>query len=152
MSKRVRHDAPLRALLQRIVADRACGLQRRIDVAGIEKLPALLGMICPNAGIAIRLQFDPHLDAVGPGLSAGGLLGGLRLRQGAEQVLHVVADLVRDHIGLREFACLALATVEARLDLAKKRRVEIDAAVGRTIERSRRGLREAAAALLGIGE
>src|SRR5450759_5135527 len=152
VGKRVRHDASLRALLQRVVADRAGGLQRGIDVAGIEELFALLGMVGPYAGVAIRLQFDPHLDAVGGGLVAGGALSGLRLGQGAEQVLHVVTDLVRDHIGLREFAGVAGATVKARLDLTKKRRVEIDAAVGRTIKRPHRRLREAAAALLRAGE
>jgi hypothetical protein len=84
--------------------------------------------------------------------AAGGPLRGLRFRQSAEQVLHVVADLVRDHIGLREFARVALATAKACLDLTKKRRVEIDAPVGRAIKRSHRGLREAAAALLRTGE
>ena len=113
---------------------------------------ALLGMVCPYAGVAIRLQFDSHLNAVGDGLVAGGALRGLRLGQSAEQVLHVVADLVRDHIGLREFAGVAGATVKARLDLTKKRRVEIDAPVGRTIKRPHRRLREAAAALLRAGE
>src|ERR1019366_5520612 len=148
VGKRVRHDAPLRTLLQRVVADRTGGLQRRIDVAGIEEMFALLGMVCPYAGVAIRLQFDSHLNAVGGGLVAGGPLRGLRLGQSAEQVLHVVTDLMRDHIGLREFAGVALATVKARLDLTKKRRVEIDAPVGRTIKRPHRRLREAAAALL----
>src|ERR1700690_827178 len=42
VGKRVRHDASLRVFLQRVVADRAGGLQRRIDVAGIEELFALL--------------------------------------------------------------------------------------------------------------
>src|ERR1035441_7282868 len=125
VGKRVRHDAPLRTLLQRVVADRTGGLQRRIDVAGIEELFALLGMVCPYAGVAIRLQFDSHLDTVGGGLVAGGPLRGLRLGQSAEQVLHVVTDLMRDHIGLREFAGVAGATVKARFDLTKKRRVEI---------------------------
>src|ERR1019366_7633900 len=67
-------------------------------------------------------------------------------------VLHVVTDLMRDHIGLREFAGVALATVKARLDLAKKRRVEINAAIARAVERPHRRLREAAAALLRAGE
>src|SRR5664279_5108312 len=152
VGKRVRYDASLRALLQRVVADRAGGLQRRIDVAGIEELFALLGMVGPYAGVAIGLQFDAHLDAVGGGLVAGGALRGLRLGQRAQQVLHVVADLVRDHIGLREFAGVAGATVKARFDLTKKRRVEIDAAVARAVERPHRRLREAAAALLRAGE
>src|SRR5664279_2092133 len=35
VGERVRHDAPLRALLQRVVADRAGSLQRGVDIAGI---------------------------------------------------------------------------------------------------------------------
>src|SRR5476649_633233 len=42
VGKRVRHDTPLHLFLQRVVADGARGLQRRVDVTGIEKLPALL--------------------------------------------------------------------------------------------------------------
>ena len=62
----------------------------------------------PDAGEAIGLQLDPHLNAVGLGLAARRLLLLLHLRQDAEQVLHVMADLVRDHIGLRELARRAM--------------------------------------------
>ncbi len=89
----------------------------------------LLGMVRPDAGIAIGLQFNAHLKPVGGDLAACGLLRGLLLRQGAEQILHVMADLVRDHISLREFAGVARATMEARLDLFEERGVEIDALV-----------------------
>ena len=79
------------------------------------------------------------------------LLRVLRLRQDAEQVLHVVADLVRDHIGLGEFAGLAAAALEAHLHVAEERGVEIDAPVARAIERPHRRLRIAAAARLAAG-
>ncbi len=59
-----------------------------------------------------------------------------------------MADLVRDHIGLGEFARLAAAAAEARLHIVEERGVEIDALVGRAIKRTHRRLREAAAALL----
>ena len=44
---------------------------------------------------------------VGCRLALRGLLLLLHPRQDAEQVLHVMADLVGDHIGLRELAGLA---------------------------------------------
>src|SRR5450759_2714988 len=91
-------------------------------------------MMCPDAGETVGLQFDPHLDAVRRHLVAGGALLGLRLRQYAEQVLHMVADLVRNHIGLGEFASLAAATAKAHAHVAEERSVEINALVGRTIE------------------
>ena len=54
----------------------------------------------------------------------------LHLGQDAELVLHVMADLVRDHIGLRKFARArsGIAAVETPLDLAEERGVEIDLA------------------------
>ena len=71
----------------------------------------------------------------------------LRLGQDAEQVLHVMADLVRDHVGLRELARLAadVAAAESGRDLIEERGVEIDLLVGRAIERPHGGLRRAAA-------
>src|ERR1700719_1985640 len=61
-----------------------------------------------------------------------------------------MADLVGDHIGLRELAGLALAAAEAGLDLAEKRGVQIDLLVAWTIEGAHRALRRAAARRLGL--
>jgi hypothetical protein len=75
-------------------------------------------------------------------------LRALRLRQHTEQVRHMVADLVRDHIGFREIAGLTAAAVKARFDLAEERGIEINALVARAIEWSHRRPRETIAALL----
>ena len=48
------------------------------------------------------------------------LLRALRLVEDAELILHVMADLMRDHISLREFAGLAGAAAEAAFDLAEE--------------------------------
>src|SRR5262249_52162333 len=79
--------------------------------------------------------------------AAGGGLRLPRLGQNTEQVLHVMSDLVRDHVGLRKLACLAadVATVETRRDLIEERGVEIDLAVSGTVERSHGALRFSAA-------
>ena len=88
---------------------------------GIDEALALSSeRLAQTPAIAVGLQLDPApADRVGLCLAAGRLLRRLRLRQDAEQVLHVMADLVRDHIGLREFAGIAGAAAEARLDLRK---------------------------------
>src|SRR5262249_52499732 len=62
------------------------------------------------------------------------------------EILHVMADLMCDHIGLREPARSAIAATEARLDLPEERRVEVDLLVRRAIEWAHRALRQTAAA------
>ena len=56
-----------------------------------------------------------------------------------------MADLVGDHIGLRELAGLAVAAFEAGLDLAKERGIEIDLLIDRAVERPHRARGRAAA-------
>src|SRR5262249_4596102 len=75
-----------------------------------------------------------------------------RLRQDAEQVLHVVADLVRDHVGLREPAGLAadVATAKARRNLIEEGGIEVDLLIGRAIERAHGALRHPAAIGAGL--
>src|SRR5688572_2969052 len=134
----------LRALLQHVVADCGGSLHRRLDVAGLHDLPALFGVVSPHAREAVGLQLDSHLELVRFRPRARALLGLLHPRQNPEQVLHVMADLVRDHIGLRELAGLAAAAAEAPFEVAKERRVEIDLAARWTIERTHGALRRTA--------
>ena len=149
----VGHDVALASPLQTVIADRGRGLHGRLDVAGLDQSPLLLRVVRPHAGEAVGLQFDPHLELVGLGLVQAALHL-LHLRQDAEQVLHVVSDLVRDHVGLGELAALAadLAAAETSLEVLEERGVEIDLPIVRTIERSHRGLREPARRARGAGE
>ena len=73
----------------------------------------------------------------------------LHLRQQSELVLNVVADLVSNHIGLRELAGLApdVASAEAPLKVLKEACIEVDLLVIRTIERTHCGLRKPTAGL-----
>src|SRR5665811_384634 len=89
-------------------------------------------MMRPYAGETVGLQLDPHLDAVGLYLVAGGALLGLHLRQDAEKVLHMMTYLMRDHVGVGEFAGLATAAFETHAHIVEKRGVEIDAPVSYT--------------------
>src|SRR5215475_2927904 len=143
--KRIGNDVALSLLLQHVVANGRCGLQCGLDIARLEELPFLLRAVCPYACKAVRLQFDTHLDLVGLGPTHAALHL-LHLWQDANDVLHMVTDLVGDDIGLRKLARLAAdrATSEARLDLTKERRVEVDLLVVRAIERSHRRLRQSA--------
>ena len=75
----------------------------------------------PHAGIAIGLKFDLDLDRIAFGLARAGLQL-VRLVERALQVLDVMADLVRDDIGLREVARRA----EALRQLVEEARVEIN--------------------------
>src|SRR6185295_5808110 len=122
----VGHDVAPRLLLQTVIADRRGGLQRGLDVTCLDQiLPVLPGVIGPYAGETVGLELDLHLEPVCVGLAHAALLR-LHLRQDAELVLHMMADLVRDHVGLRELAGRAIAAAEAAFELAEERRVEID--------------------------
>src|SRR4029079_15922127 len=119
----------------------------RLDVARLQRVPTLVGMVRPDTGEAVSLQFNPHLDAIRFRAVADPTLRFLRLRQDTEQILHVVSDLVRDHIGFGKFAGLAAAPTEANLHVAAERGIEIDTPVVRAVERTHRRLRESATAL-----
>src|SRR5258706_1531009 len=94
----------------------------------------------PDASITVGLQLERDGIAVRLGAARGALFGPARGIPGTKQLLHVMADLMRDHIGLRKIPRRA----EARRQLVEELQVEIDALVTRTIERSHRGLTEAA--------
>ena len=71
------------------------------------------------------------------------------LASSAEQVLHVVAVLVRDHVGLRERATLR---AELRLELVEEAEIDVHALIGRAVERSDRRRRRAAPGVHLAGE
>src|SRR5258708_21794337 len=101
-------------------------------------------MVGPHAGEAVGLQLDAYLGCIALA-RAHALLRLLHLRQNAEEVLHVMPDLVGDDVGLRELASLAAAAAEAVLQIVEERSVEINALILRAVEWSHGGLRETAA-------
>jgi hypothetical protein len=102
-----RHPA-LRAGLDPVVADRGGRVQRVVDVRlgdRLEQRPAVGAggrrrVLRPDAGVAVGLQLQPHRSALRTGPAADPV-------GGAEQVLDVVAVLVRDHVPLCERATWA---------------------------------------------
>src|SRR5215831_5321009 len=100
----------------------------------------------PHAREAVGLQLDPHLQLIAVDL-VHALLQLLYLGQDTEQVLHVMPDLVGNHVGFRELARLAAGIAGAKppLQVLKEGRIEINLAIVRTVEWPHSGLCEAAA-------
>ena len=73
---------------------------------GCRRVLHLVVEVRPHAGQAVGLQLHAHLQLRWPSRSSPARLLqlGLHLVGDAEQLLHVMADLVRDHVGLGEVA------------------------------------------------
>ena len=146
MVEGVGHDIALGALLQRIVADLAGGVQRLLQVALFQK-PFLGGEMPPDPGEAIGLELDADRHLVG--LDLAHLLAHLvELRQHADQVLHVMAHLVGKNIGLREIARGAEAVRQFVIEIE----VDIKLLVAGAVKRSGRRTRRAAGRAYRAGE
>src|SRR5882724_9179678 len=52
MGKAVRHHPTLRTPLQRVITDRGGSAQRGLDITGLQQMPALIGLVGPDAGEA----------------------------------------------------------------------------------------------------
>jgi hypothetical protein len=86
-------------------------------------------------------------------LARRGLLHLRHARKNAELILHVMADLVGNHVGLGELAGVAVRTAaELVLQIVEERGIEVDALIARAVERSHGRLREGAWRRLGARE
>src|SRR3546814_11551078 len=93
--------------------------------ASITGCPALWRARRPDAGVAIGLQLHADLQRVALGLRSARLCLADLVRNAADR-LAMVADLVRDDIGLRGVARGA----ELAVPFAEEGGVEIDALIG----------------------
>ena len=139
MGKAVRYHAPLALLLQTVVADGFGSVQRLLQIAGFQNI-LLLHIMAPDAGEAVRLQLHLHRQTVGFGLG-GMLLLLANFRLNAQQFLHVVAHLMSNDVPLSKVAVGA----QFIFHLIVEGQVDIDRAVGRTVERPHHRLTGAAA-------
>src|SRR5262245_4379045 len=141
MGESVGHDIALAAPLQSIIADGRSRLHGRLDIAGLDEAPLLLRVVRPHPGKAVGLQLDPNLELIAFD-RVHAALRFLHLGQDSEQILHVVVDLVRDHVGLGELAAFAssIAAAETSLEVLKECGVEIDLPIVWTIEWTHGGL------------
>ena len=124
MGEAVGHDMALAALLQGIVADAGSSTQRLLDIARFQHAQHLFGIVAPDAGKAVGLQFEPHGQGIGLAFRQAGL-SLLDRTEHPHQVLHVVADLMTDDVG----PCEVAAGAQPALELVEETQVEVDAAV-----------------------
>src|SRR5580700_6875564 len=140
VGERVRHDVTLHLLLQAVVADGGGRLHGLIDVAGLEEgelglLAIPLLPVRPQSGEAVSLQLDADLKPIRLSLARSRFLRVGDAGQYAQFILHMMADLVGDHVGLRELTSLAVgAPAELVLQIVKEGSVEIDALIVRAVE------------------
>ena len=135
-------DVALSALLDRVVADLRGGVQAFLDIARFEDLALAIGEAGPDAGEAVRLKLESHGEGIGFAL-AGAALTRLDLAHNAEQVLHVMADFVGNHIGLSKIP----GGFETVMEFTKESEVDINFLVVAAIEGSSGGLRKTAGRL-----
>ena len=135
----LRHDVPLRTALNHVVPDRRRGPQPFLDVARLQDLPLLVGVMRPHPGQAVGLEL--HQDRQGVRLlRARPPPHAMDLLRDPQQVLDVMAHLVGDDVRLREVPRRS----EALVELPEEREVDVDLAVLRTVEGPHRRLTHAA--------
>ena len=117
------------ARLEPVVAHRLRRRDGLLHVAALE-VAGLVDRVGPHAGVAVGLQLEAHRQVVGLVGILALELAHLAARAGL--VLHVVAHLVRDHVGPGEVAGRA----ELALHVAVEGQVEVDALVGGAVERT----------------
>ena len=93
MRKGLRHDMPLRLFLQAIITDGRGCVQRLFNITLLQYVAAAIGMVTPETGKAIGLQFKLYRQFIGARL-AKSLLCLPDLGTGAKQVLHVMTDFM----------------------------------------------------------
>src|SRR5262245_15229659 len=136
----LRSDVALRHALEAVVADRRRRPQALFGIARLEE-SLLRAAMAPDPGEAVGLELEGDGELVALSLSDA-LAQGAHLLLDPEKVLDVMADLVSDHVGLREVPGAAHA-----VELVEEGKVEIDRAVERAVEGSRSGGPVAAAGL-----
>ena len=90
-----------------VVADRRGGVERLARCrarSGCRGSPVSYGVRCPYAGVAVRLQLEPHGALSGPVVPCA-------WSSAALQILDVVAVLVRQDVGLGERPALGAERV-----------------------------------------
>lgn len=86
-------------LLQAIISNSRCRAKPLLEITRFNQVPFVLGMMAPDTGITIGLEF--HSDRERVSFHLGYLsLKAMYLFGDAKEILHVMADLMGDHIGL----------------------------------------------------
>ena len=119
-----RDNIPSRFFCETVIAD---GRRRPVKLdryRRIKEVKLLLSPSCPHASQTIGLQFHAHLQAVLLGLARRCLLRLRGLGKNSKLALHMMADLVRNHIGFGKIQGLAVsATAKLVLEILEKNEV-----------------------------
>lgn len=146
MGPQVGADLAALVALDGVVADGAGGLQGVGDLLLGERLEdrvgALVGVVSPDACVAVGLQLDLHGVGIGAGLVVVGAA------EGALELLDVVRELVCHDVLLGQRPTAAAHALE----LVEEGDVVVGVLVGGAVERAGRRRRVAAAGLRGSGE
>lgn len=130
VGKGVRPHLATGLALQVVIADGIGGVQRLLQITRLQPLQTPLGVVRPNSGQAVGLQLLAHQQAVVAFEALATLAGGTDPGRDAEQRLHVMADLMGDHIGLGKVA----GGGEAGFQFAEEAKVEIDLPIPRAVK------------------
>src|SRR3954470_24134490 len=136
MRERVDVYVPRLLLLNPVIADRGCRVQCFVDITLLQA-SARLGRLRPHAGVTVSLQLQTDGELVG-----FRSIRFLRLPHAlisADEMLHMMSELMRDYISLGEISRRS----EALPELVKKSEIEVDALIDGTIKRTHSGLRGA---------
>src|SRR5574343_1132685 len=139
VGERLGHHGAAAGALQRVVADLRGRVHGFLHVALLQDRAGILGVVGPHTGETVGLQFQTHGQAVVFGL-ADAAAHLVHLGADAQQVLHVVAQLVGDHVGLGEVARRAEAALEGFVEA----QIDVHLLVGRAVERPHGRLARAA--------
>jgi hypothetical protein len=142
VSEGVGHDVSLRLFLKPVVSDGVGGSHRLLNIALFEKVFHALGMMGPDAGEVVGLEFEADGEFVVFGFAYAALYL-VHLVGDAEEVLHVMTDFVGDDVGLGK------VTRGAQLisEIAIEAEIDVDFLIGRAIERAGLGTGEATTGL-----
>ena len=135
MGERIRRDVSPGSSLQAVVADGARGVECLFDVTLLEDPTRPVGVISPDAGQAVGLQFEQDRKTVSLVLSDPAPQG-VDLVRNPQKILDVVSDLVGNHIGLGKVA----RCTKPVLQILKKTQVDVDLLVARAVKRPHGGL------------
>jgi hypothetical protein len=134
--------------LHRIVCQRMSCAQRLLDVFRFQFTNrSLPHPRCPNPSQTVGLQFDANTKLIYL-LRITSRLHSLSSIFNTDQVLHMVAHFVRDHVGLCEIAGCVIHLFEC----VEETKIEVDLMISRAIEWSRNSVRGATGGLRGSGE
>jgi hypothetical protein len=108
-----------------VVADGRCGIERFLDIARFQPAVALLGMVGPDAGIAVGLKFLSYEQAA-VALQIAAAPPHIADASGrVRQRLDVVADFVGDDVGFGEIT----ASAEPGFHLPEEAQIHVDLAI-----------------------